>query len=607
MLSAAPYFAETIRRWFANPLPAGARYISTAPSSTVRGNADFAYIIDPESDCVSSEDDVCPGVFDPAQAETDGDAFGDACDLCPGLIASRPIDNADVDGDGTGNACDCDIDGDGCPNAGFDLASGMPCPAPPPGLTFDDRPYSASSADRDEDGVPDACDPDSDNDGVPDDLDNCPLGDGDEDLTEEVDRDPDQTDSGGISLGDLCDPVCPGPGAPGCDLPSPRDLEIPRDIAFFVPDLFPSGFDCIFDGPGCGFALAGLCSPNDPGCLGGFTAIAGLGALGDRAVVLEAAALGLTAPIASIATVIDLDGDGLRDIALGAPAACRVGDQSCQQDGVVAVIGTRSGTVLALFSQGGAGAGFGTALAVVGDSLAVGAPGALDRSGRPTGAVFIYRLGASGQSSLRRTFFGVSTGERFGEHLSAVPVASGFLVSAPLADTTAIDAGRIDLLDEARGTRMSFAGSIAGGHLGRAVVIERPAGLVVVGGAPDAENGAGALYFFDMSSGRTRAVARGVAGDRLGASLALVVDALGGGAVVAGAPGRRGGEGAIDRFAAGGARVSTTSIPGVRSFGARMSAPGDVDGDGARDVLVGMSFSDGRSGTLAISALAARP
>jgi cysteine-rich repeat protein len=41
-------------------------------------------IIDSDSDTICDEDDVCPTVADLDQKNTDGDIFGDACDLCPG-------------------------------------------------------------------------------------------------------------------------------------------------------------------------------------------------------------------------------------------------------------------------------------------------------------------------------------------------------------------------------------------------------------------------------------------------------------------------------------------------------------------------------------------
>jgi cysteine-rich repeat protein len=51
-------------------------------------------LMDTDVDGICDQDDVCPSVADPAQLNTDGDAFGNACDLCPG--------DADNDSDGDG-------------------------------------------------------------------------------------------------------------------------------------------------------------------------------------------------------------------------------------------------------------------------------------------------------------------------------------------------------------------------------------------------------------------------------------------------------------------------------------------------------------------------
>jgi hypothetical protein len=55
--------------------------------------------------------DVCPGLSNPAQTDSDADGAGDACDPCP-RFASAVF--ADTDGDRRGDACECtDQNGDG--------------------------------------------------------------------------------------------------------------------------------------------------------------------------------------------------------------------------------------------------------------------------------------------------------------------------------------------------------------------------------------------------------------------------------------------------------------------------------------------------------------
>jgi len=101
---------------------------------------------DDDGDLVCNDEDNCPGVANDVQTDSDGDSFGDACDVCP----LDPLDDEDADG-----SCG---DEDNCP-----------------GVVNDDQ------ANADEDSFGDACDvcpldplDDEDGDRVCGDLDVCP-------------------------------------------------------------------------------------------------------------------------------------------------------------------------------------------------------------------------------------------------------------------------------------------------------------------------------------------------------------------------------------------------------------------------------------------------
>jgi hypothetical protein len=187
---------------------------------------------DADGDGFPNFGDNCPFVYNPSQADTDGDGVGDACDDdadpdgdgLPNFLDNCDIvynpGQEDLDQDGEGDLCDDDDDSDGLPDA-TDNCPAVPNPFqedsdgdgigdhcdPDADPDFDGIPNAADNCDLvhnpgqedgDADGAGDACDDDDDNDGAPDFFDNCPLT-----------PNPGQEDGDADGVGDACD-LCPG-------------------------------------------------------------------------------------------------------------------------------------------------------------------------------------------------------------------------------------------------------------------------------------------------------------------------------------------------------------------------------------------------------------
>jgi len=534
LLTWSPYVANEIRRVFAEPilseiatrrtpppLVGGPARLTNAvmvgvspipdPLSPGDTAAQFVFRLDRDGDGFDDVEDYCnlPDVASPTTGlplDTDGDGLSDACDLCPGVL-SRGV--GDRDADLIPDPCDCDRDADGCPEflqdslyrgaAGECASIGVP-----------DRDPRSRAIDTDGDGTPDDCDLDSDDDGVPDPVrgaDGVPIGD-----NCPYDFNPDQLNSGGALLGDACDPLCPGPRAPGCTLagsgaflPPPSD-ELPAfgELAcLFGADggcEFLAGIDlCLRDGPGCDFGIEIFTPrfrPIDTVSLpDGAELATAITAIPDRVRVLD---LGWADPL----TVTTISGDARGD---------------------------KLGTAIVLASDRN------------GDGIAeflASAPGASGQAGRESGRVDVYSYD---------------------------------------------------------GVRLArFEGTSARARLGddAAVILPRdqnPSGVLI--GA--SRSGIGGTVTFFTWTGRAQWTLRGNRGDELGAALAPTTDLDRDGVaeVIVGAPGANRGRGALLVLNPFGVVLQRLEPRIGRRFGARLSVPGDLDGDG-RDELFVSYFSD---------------
>ncbi len=309
---------------------------------------------------------------------------------------------------------------------------------------------------------------------------------------------------------------------------------------------------------------------------------------------------------ASLAGGSDFDGDGRDDIAVGAIGHGELGRNAL---GAVHFL-SADGTLLAVTAGDQEEALFGAALAGLGDvdgdglgDLAVGAPyfdgtGAVDR-----GQVFFY----SGSGAIPfRVLAGESADEHFGAALARIPDIDGdgraeILVGAP---RHAAGEGKICLFSGATGALLlSYSGSQAGERFGSAVGsagdVDGDGTVDLLAGAPGHDSGglsnAGRLVVVSGADGSLLEERIGENNsDALGCSLAGLGDIDGDGDLeyVAGAcyystvPDAYNGAAYVFSFGHASPLYFFEGESSRALFGSAVAAPGDMDGDGTADIAV---------------------
>ncbi|HGY90470.1 MAG TPA: hypothetical protein ENK43_04795 [Planctomycetes bacterium] len=251
----------------------------------------------------------------------------------------------------------------------------------------------------------------------------------------------------------------------------------------------------------------------------------------------------------SVAYLGDVDGDGVTDIAFGAPL-----DVSGR--GSVSIHSGATGAPLSQFSGNLTGPHFGIAVAPAGDVDADGVPDLIAGADFNStlapmgGAAFVYS-GSTG--ALLHAFHGQTSSSQLGQAVAGVGDVDGdghadVAVGVPLDDTSGLNAGEVRVYSGNTGSLLyAIQGGSPGARLGRSVAglgdVDGDGVPDLVAGAPFEDGGPAMSGAAHVYSGATGALILSLPGDSTG-----------------------------------------------QQFGRAVAAAGDVNGDGVDDILVGAPF-----------------
>lgn len=303
----------------------------------------------------------------------------------------------------------------------------------------------------------------------------------------------------------------------------------------------------------------------------------------------------------------DVDGDGVCDWIVGAPGAGPGGDET----GAARVHRGVDGALLYALAGAESGDRFGFAVGALGDvdgdgrsDVVVGAP-RHDAAGQDSGAVYVF---SGGDGSLLFSLVGTAGGDKFGYavagpgdiDLDGVPDVA---VGAPGADVSDSEEGRVYVFSGVDGSLVFAAeGNEKEGQLGAALAGAGDVNLdgrpELVAGAPAAKEGR-VVLLSGAGGSPLREVVGDEDGERFGHSVAGAGDVDGDGIPdwLAGAPfssqsGSAAGRAVLVSGLSGDPLFEVLGPTGGVTLGRSVAGPGDIDGDGTRDFVVGLDEDD---------------